>query len=342
MFEPKYTITNKILTNLNRISAAHNLIVNASLIPRWEAKLRKEALVRSVHFSTHIEGNLLTLPQVRGVLEGEDLYVRPRDKQEVINYEHVLTYIDSVKGGDITEGTLKEINRLTLEDLEGNGHYREVQNYVVKVEKGKEKVVYTPPAPEEVPGLMEDFVDWIAHSFESGDSPILIAGIAHFEFVDIHPFLDGNGRSARALAAMILYKGGYETKKLFSLEEYYDNRLEAYYSAIQSVRESDGDMTEWLEYFTEGIAAELTRVEEEVKQISRDRLMKERLGQLALNKRQMRAVAYLQKHGKITNKECREHCKSTRITAARDLAELVEYKLLKKVGNGRGLHYVLV
>jgi len=112
MLKPNYKISNKLLNYLSRISAAHNLITNALLVPKWEAKLRKDAMIKSAHFSTRIEGNSLTLDEVKDLFDGKDVYARPRDKQEVINYKKVLEFAD--KEQDINIETIKEINRINL------------------------------------------------------------------------------------------------------------------------------------------------------------------------------------------------------------------------------------
>ncbi len=346
MYSPKYKISNKILKNLNRISAAHNLIVNAPLIPKWESKLRKEAMIRSAHFSTSIEGNKLTINEVRAIFEGKEVYARPRDKQEVLNYKKVLEFIN--KEPEPTIETIKEIDKVNLEkiDEENGGKFRKIQNYVVKEKAGKMEIIYTPPKSSVVPKLMRDLVSWINESIKKDVSPIIIAAIAHYELVSIHPFLDGNGRTARALATLILYRLGYDTKRLFSLEEYYDQDLARYYSALQSAQKDRGkkeDLTFWIEYFTEGIASELTTIEKQILDISRDRILKERVGQIELNQRQMKAVAYLQKHGKIAIKDYKGlQPNITEKTAYRDLKDMEKNGIIKAIGEKKGRHYILV
>jgi len=344
MYKPRYKISNKILKNLNRISAAQNLIINAPLIPRWEAKLSKEAMIRSAHFSTSIEGNKLTLEEVKDIFEGKEVYARPRDKQEVINYKKVLEFIGKEPG--LTIETIKEINRVNLEkiDKKNAGKFRKVQNYIVRERAGEREIIYTPPKSSDVPRLMQELIEWINKAIKEDLSPIIIAGIAHYELVSIHPFIDGNGRTARALATLVLYKLGYDTKRLFSLEEYYDQSLVSYYSALQSGQKhrNGEDLTYWLEYFSVGIANELTRIEKQILDINRDKMLREKIGQLELNQRQIKAVSYLQKKGKITNREYQKlFPKFNRKTLARDLKELVDKKLIKMKGEKKGVYYEL-
>ena len=156
---------------------------------------------------------------------------------------------------------IREIYRILVKDVRGQtlelGKYRKVQNYVVN--SITKEIIYTPPLPSKVPQLMREFVKWL--NKKSDISPVLTAGISQYRFVDIHPFLDGNGRTARVLCTLILYLNGYDFKRLFSLSEYYDKNRRKYYDAIQSVRENDMDMTGWLEYFTEGLKNQLREVE---------------------------------------------------------------------------------
>jgi len=343
MYNPKYKISNKILKNLNRVSAAHNLIVNAPLIPKWEARLRKEAMIRSAHFSTSIEGNKLTLEEVKAIFEGKEVYARARDKQEVINYKRVLEFID--KEPELSIETIKEINRVNLKkiDEKNAGKFRNVQNYVVRERAGKKEIMYTPPKASDVPKLTKDLVEWIDKSVKEEVSPIIIAGIVHYELVSIHPFIDGNGRTARALATLVLYKLGYDTKRLFSLEEYYDQDLASYYSALQSGQKhrNGENLTYWLRYFSEGIANELTRIEKQILDVSRDKMLREKIGQLELNQRQIKAVAYLQKKGNIRRSEYVKLTKCSPKTAFNDLQEMVDKKLILQKGGGKYTFYVL-
>ena len=123
------------------------------------------------------------------------------------------------------------------------GSYRTVQNYVAN--SRTREIIYTPPPPEEVAPLMRELVDWLRA--ETDIHPVLVAGIAQFQLVHIHPFLDGNGRTSRLLSTLCLYRAGYDFKRLFTLSEFYDRDRGAFYRALQSVRERDMDLTGWLE-----------------------------------------------------------------------------------------------
>ena len=164
-------------------------------------------------------------------------------------------------GDPITEGLIREIHKRLVRGVRGNtaspGQYRQVQNFVAN--SITKEVIYTPPPSLDVPPLMAEFVSWLNQEEEV--HPILVAGIAQFQLVHIHPFLDGNGRTARLLSMLCMYRSGYDFKRLFTLSEYYDRDRFNYYRAIQSVRQNDLDLTEWLEYFTLGLKWQLSELQ---------------------------------------------------------------------------------
>ncbi len=345
MFTPKFEYTHSIVRDLMNIEGAKEVIENSSILPVWQSRLQKEALVRQAHHTTRIEGTQLTIQQVRDLIDDKTVVARERDIQEVRNYLKVAAFIDEVYGDPNMEldlRTIRHIHYLTLGGIEGGyepGEFRKIQNYVVN-NKTKE-VIYTPPPASEVPILMLELVDWLRSDEANQLSPLLKAGIAHYQLVDIHPFLDGNGRTARALANLILYHAGYDIKKLFSLEEYYDVNPAGYYEALQSVRIT-GVLTTWLAYFTAGIAAEMQKIKELVLTHSRDRALRDKIGQVALSERQLAILAYIEKHGRITNRELQQLADLSHATAHKELLTLVQSGLLNKKGKARGTYYVLV
>ena len=344
MYHPNFAITNKILNHIADISASRELILNAPLLPKWEVKLRKEAFLKMAHHSTSIEGNRLTLDEVNRLLRGEDIAAWEKDKKEVLGYVNVLEYIDNLgaEGVDkITEDIILEMHRLNtqgiLDDSEA-GHYRNVQ---VAVVNGLGRVTFQPPEAAHVPALMHDFVAWL-NSKEAKDSySVLVSGIAHYEFVRIHPFVDGNGRTARALATLILYLRGFDTKRFFALDDYYNEERSRYYAALQTVDPETIEITPWLEYFTEGVAVSMGRVKQAILDMSVDRRLKERRGQIYLNDRQMKILKYLQTNPRITISEIQKMFDISRDTANRDLKLLLENELVKRIGKGRAIFYEL-
>ncbi len=351
MFNPKFTITNQILTNVSKIEAAREIIENSPLVPAWEQKFREEAIVRAVHYGTHIEGNDLTFEEAKDLIEGKEITARNRDIQEVLNYQRVVEFINKEgKSRDqIDQETLLQVHKLTVDKLvpeEQVGRYRTVKVVIRGVETGQ--VTFTPPEASEVAGQIENLLGWLNSDSGKVNSPILKAGVLLYEVVRIHPFTEGNGRTARALATLSLFKDGYDVKRFFSLEEYYDQDISGYYKALQSASnqlttdESERDLTSWLEYFTEGLAVEITRIKDKVKKLSVDLRVKGRQGQIVLNERQIKIVEYLDKNIQINNAAWRELFPMiSDDTILRDLKVLMQNKIIKKRGSTKAAVYVL-
>src|SRR4030067_1028527 len=148
MYSPKYVISNKILKNIGSIEASKEIIENAPLVPSFEKQFQSDAMVRTIHHGTHIEGNDLTLYQTKKILEGSEVYARARDIQEVINYRNVMTLLDefAVKRGGYEVDMLKDIDKLTVDRIiapEKVGAFRTTE--VVMKEKGTGKIIFPPP-----------------------------------------------------------------------------------------------------------------------------------------------------------------------------------------------------
>jgi len=344
MFKPNFQYTDKIVNNLVQIAVAREVILNSPLIPKWEVTLRREAIIRSAHSSTSIEGNRLSLEQVTDLAHGREVMAARKDKQEVLNYLKVLEDIGKLaEGKKIIAPDILNIHKMvtqeTLENPKDCGVYR--NRYVVVANRLTGEVIFRPPSNEDVPKLVNDLVEWLNSSDAKELDPVIEAGIAHYEFVRIHPFVDGNGRTARVLATLILYLRGFDTKQFFCLDDYYDSDRQAYYRALQNVDEKTLDLTNWLEYFVEGVKISTLAIKERVIRLSSERLRRTKKGQIALTERQMRIVEFINLHGKVTNKDIREMFKVSPQAAHKEIIKLVKLEVIKPFGKGRGLSYQL-
>jgi Fic family protein len=345
MFKPKFKYTNKIVKLLTKISALRETILNSPLIPKWSVTLRQEAIIHSAHSSTSIEGNRLSLEQVSELARGREITATRRDKQEVLNYLDVLKNIKNlIKDNFITDEDILIIHRMvtknTLDHLEDCGVYR--NRYVVVGNRFTGEVFFRPPQNWEVPGLVKDLLSWINSKESKELDPVIEAGVIHYELVRIHPFIDGNGRTARVLAALILYLRGFDANQFFCLDDYYDSDRPAYYKALQSVKPDTLDLTDWLEYFTEGVNISTEAVKERIIRLSSKRLRKAKGKQIALSERQMRIIEFINQNGKITNKDVREMFKLSNRAALDEINKLLELQVLKSQGKGRVLHYLML
>ncbi len=344
MFNPKYTITPKINKALVEIERVRGFLDAVKLKDDWLVDMQKKVLILESHHSTHIEGTALSLEQAKSILEGRKVKgVSRDDEKELLNYKQAMDFISKYLGKDdpISEGIVRELHKIIVEGVRGEnadpGNYRKIQNYVVN--SRTREVVYTPPAPLDVPHLMREFTEWINNAEDL--SPILVAGITQFQFVHIHPFIDGNGRTARLLSTLILYKTGYDFKRLFTISEYYDKDRPSYYQAIQSVRNNNMDMTAWLGYFVEGLRSQMEEIQDKGKKIIVSEKIVKALAKYNLNLRQEKIIKYLFVNEQINNDQSQRLCGSIRRTATRDLASLVEKGLLLKKGELKGAYYVL-
>ena len=160
MYAPRFLISNSMLTNIGQIEAAKEVIENAPLVPDFEKDFRSDAIVRQVYHGTQMEGNDLTMEQAKQVMEGESVYAKERDIQEVINYRNVVRIMDDLaqKRAGYDVESLLEVHKATVErlvDPARTGQFRTTQ--VVIKEEGTGKVIFTPPPAVEVPYLVQDF-----------------------------------------------------------------------------------------------------------------------------------------------------------------------------------------
>lgn len=361
MYYPKYTISAQILSNIGKIEAAKEVIENAALVPAWEAKFKTDALVRTVHHGTHIEGNPLTKDEAERVVEVYSkvdepwmvaskaaVQARDRDIQEVINYRNVMSYLDEVledEKADYSEEVFKKIHAFTVNRILGedsSGVYRKTQVVIRNAETGE--ITFRPPQAIEVPFQVEELLLWLNREESRVHHPVLRAGVVHYQLVRIHPFTDGNGRTSRAFALLVLLKEAYDVKRFFSLEEYFDQHSGAYYAALQKVSKSDYDLTPWLEYFTLGLAAELTKVKRQVLKLSRDLRLKGELGgrQVALSERQIVLLESMQaNNGRLAVREARKVLpRVSRDTVIRDFNDLIRKRIIKRRGVTKGTFYI--
>ncbi len=264
-WSPRFTLTYAIARGLMQIEAARALVDHTPLSPAAEAELRAHARVRAVHYSTFIEGNRLTMAQAKAVMADAKVQIadRERDVSEVRNYWNALLRVEewALKKKPLTEELIKRLHALVEVGPRARPTpYREGQNAIKNSSTGA--LIYLPPEAKDVPALMASLVAWAAEAERSGLPVPLIAALVHYHFVTIHPYYDGNGRTARLLATFILHKGGYGLNGFFSLEEHHAKDLQGYYQALTVhphhnyyFGRSEADLTPWLEYFISTLAA---------------------------------------------------------------------------------------
>ncbi len=330
-YEPQFTITPHLLSLVEEVSALRERVQGATVELAWVPALQKDGRSRNAHASTAIEGNPLTLEQVRA-LEAGDESVGPteRSRREVLNYFAGLRHVEKQANKKvIRHEDLFRLHRILAEgvmDQGEAGRYRKI-----KVRVGG----YLPPEPGMVSGLMFELLEW--WNRKAGElSPVLSSAILHYRFEGIHPFADGNGRVGRALALWELYRRGFDTHHVFSVDEYYWEKRQAYYDALQAVRREGENLSGWLEYCAEGLRHTLERVWMRIQALN-----VKRTGKLTLRPKQEQLLKLLRDQGSMAPVEIWEALGVSRQGAMNQLKPLMEAGLVEKVGSKKTGRYKL-
>lgn len=346
MFEPRFEITPAILKRLNRIEVIKEKITSSRIHPKEEYRLKREAVISMVHHSTAIEGNTLNERQVARVLQGKAVMASAREIYEVKNYKKALDWIGQRKSALISEREVLKIHALAMAKIlpkERTGRFRREPVYVVNRTPISYEVRYTGPDYRHVSKLLKNLCHWINQARHEGFSPILIAGIAHAEIAAIHPFVDGNGRTARLLATLILYTEKYDFRKLFALENYYNTNRPAYYEAIHLgktyAERQKSSLTHWLDYFVEGFLVEMELVLDKIKAFLY--LKKGPRQNIILNRNEIQILDFIQEMHSITSRDVQAILSITPRTAQRYLGKLIAEKLIRRRGGRKNARYIL-
>jgi Fic family protein len=330
-YVPQFTITPNLLAEVEQVAALRERIQGAVVDLAWVPALQKDTRTRNVHASTAIEGNPLTLEQVRALEEGRELSASgPRARREVLNYFAGLRHVEknaarkTIRHADVL--ALHKILAGKVMDQGAAGQYR-----MMPVRVGR----YLPPPPDAVSGLMFELLEWW-NTAAKKLSPVLSSAILHYRFEAIHPFADGNGRTGRALALWELYRRGFDTHHIFSVDEYYWEDRPKYYAALDGVRRAGDDLSAWLEYCATGLRQTLERAWLRIQTFqsgSREKLV--------LRPRQEQLLRLLRDHGSMAPGEIWKALGVSRQGAMDLLRPLLEASLVEKLGGKKTGRYVL-
>jgi len=315
VFTPNFQITVTLTKILMDIEASRQAVSSLPITVPVLTSLRESARLISTHYSTQIEGNRLTQEQVEGVLHGGTFPNRERDEREVKNYYQALDYLDTLiktKTRQINERGIQTLHGLVMEGKKRPSPYRDGQNVIKDSASGS--IVYMPPEAKDVSALMLDLIGWVNEEASKSELPVpIVAAIAHYQFATIHPYYDGNGRTARLLTNLVLHKSGYGLKGIYSLEEYYATNLQAYYNAL-SVGEShnyyfgraEADITAWIVYFCEGMADAFANIRLKASEAAKGEKTDHSVLLRELDQRQKQVLSLFIKSKYITTREIAE------------------------------------
>ena len=322
-FHPQFTVTARLIATLESIAALREKILAATVQVPWIPSLQRDARVRNTHSSTAIEGNPLTLEQVRLIEEGHGLPAEPpRAQREVLNYLAGLRFIErQAKKKHIGHRDVLELHQILAAEVMDQGEagrYRDIQVFVGR---------YTPLAPQRVNGLMGELFDWWNGAARDW-SPVISSAIVHYQFEDIHPFADGNGRTGRALALWELYRRGFDTHHIFAKDEVHGEDRAQYYAALAKVRKQGGDLTDWLGFCAHALHVTLERVWTRIQHLGASTAQKK----VILRPRQEQLLRLLKDRRAMTPKEIRDSLRISKQGAMDLLNPLLEAGLVLRSG----------
>jgi len=336
-YHPTFERSARLVHNLTQASSLCAWIHEQSVDVSWVAPAQLDALVRLAHYSTRIEGNPLTLPEVEALAMGKDLSIEEHAKREVLNYFAALRWIwKRSPMRNIDEKALLYLHRLLTQGvlpLSECGAYKTKPNAVFQ----GTRIIYRPPPAEAAPILTSGLLRWINSGEAKNEHAVIVAAIAHHRLVSIHPFMDGNGRIARALESWLLYLRGFDTHHIFALDEFFDIDRERYYKEIQKVRQQGENLTSWLEYVSEGIVETLQKTQRRI-QTLRSTMP---ASKVTLNRQQERILRILGEAPRLGGGELARSLNMTRSHLSKLLRPLIHAGLIVKEGSTKAAIYRL-
>ncbi len=330
------------------------------LLGRMESfsfKLKEEAVLSTLTLdvlkSTEIEGEILNKDQVRSSiarrlgLEVSGLVDSPRNVDGVVemmldatqNYRQPIT-IERLFGWHAAFFPTGYSGMYKIEV----GKYRSGDIQVVSGAMGKEKVHYEAPKADQVDPEMNRFLEWFNNT-PSDIDPVLKAAIAHFWFVTVHPFDDGNGRIARAITDLQLARSDGSSQRFYSMSNQILVEHRKYYEVLEKTQHGTTDITEWLVWFLSCLENALVNSGDVLDSVLKKARFWERHIQTSLNDRQRLMLNKLLDgfEGKLTTSKWSKITKCSQDTAIRDIQDLIKKGILQKEAQGgRSTHYALI
>lgn len=331
-FQPLFHISPLLLSEVEQVAALRERILAAAVQVPWIPALQKDTRVRNAHSSTAIEGNPLTLEQVRAIEEGREIpATAQRPRREVANYFAGLRFVEkNAKRIPITHTEILKLHRIMAGEVMDQGKAGEYRTIRVRVGN------YIAPLPEKIEPMMSELLDWW-NKHAATISPILSSAILHHQFETIHPFADGNGRVGRMLSLWELYRRGFDNHHIFSIDEFYWEDRPRYYAALKNVQQQNGDVTSWLEYCAEGLRTTLEQVWSRIQKLTAN----SGKARLVLRPKQEQLLHLLREHKSLTPRELWDAVGVSKQGALDLLRPLMKAGLVRRIGTKKTGRYVL-
>ena len=358
MLIDRYDHTEQMARCLDAIRSARALLEARLDQPEdWHGVIRRQVMAAVVHYSTAIEGNILTRDQVESIIAGEAIEVPEKDRVEALNYYRAMRWAQTRShdpGWRLTHETILTLHFMVGTDLgrdyEPLGQYRHGQNTVQDKRTGES--IYFPPRPAEVHELMGEFIDSVRRRSDGGTDPYIVNALAHLNFVAIHPFSDGNGRVGRLLCSLLMMREGYKAQAFWSLEQFLGEHAVAYGSTLASTlgprwRPEAVVATQWIEWYLDAVATQVTFAERKLRRSMAEfstvlagiAEVKILIGDAKRFSRAVIAVWLAVTVGTVTRRQLARYLDVSSETLSRDLRSLCATNYLRREGEGRASAY---
>jgi len=329
VFVPEYTITAATLASIASIEYARSIIENTVVLPVWQKQLAKDSLIKATKSALEIYGYNTSTELIKKFVNG----IEKKTDTEVKNYINVRSYINQ-------KSKSKEIDEQNLKEL-----HAKVANGILPASKCKtyrSKKTESQIQPEEILAKTTELMDWY-NGLDAQETHIVItAGILKAQLELIEPFELTNKLVSNLAVYLILSSRGYDMRGYLCLEEYYIQSRNRYDVAIMSITDTGGDITKWLEYFTEGFAHEVSKIKENIVLLAKDTKLAKVSGRSQLTERQEKIIEFLQDYGLLTNSGFQRLFPDiSEDSVLRDLKTLADSGIVVKKGQTKSARYEL-
>jgi Fic family protein len=339
----QFSDNSKIKALLSEVKRQEKEIKSVSIPPKLFQKIFKRNYLNQAYSSTRIEYSIVSYNAAQKVIFAKKAH--SEIEREVLNIANAHLAISSELRNPVTDKFIIGVHTKISDGLKGSlrepsygsGKYRKIQNYLGEL--FSDRITYTFPDPKDVPKLMKKLNGFVNANKEL--DKLLIPGIFHFLFIAIHPFINGNGRTVRVIEDFLLKKAGYNLRNLYNLSRYYYLHLKSYHFFLNQGRDRH-DLTDFLEFYLQGICEEQKNVFEEKKFLER----MERLQSLPewdkMDKTDKKLLGYAARNGEMSIK------KAVKLSS-RDLTDeavrlryqkYIALGILEKLGDYKMVKYV--
>lgn len=329
MFAPDYTITPNILKAIASIEYNRSVIENASMLPNFENRLAREISTELIVNSYKFMGESINSQQTKAQV---DKTTKNKDPK-IQNIIKALSQVNLLaEEQETTEKDLKKLHKMVADGLIPR---RYIANY-------RNRKIDRKTDPEEILAELSELVDWMNSLDAMDTNPVIAAGIVKGQLEIIYPFEYFNFFVSSLLSKAVLYNRGYLFTRFTCVESYYESSKRNYEYKLLSILEEEGDLTTWLEYYTEGVAAQTATAVEKVKLLAKDTKLAKTSGRVHLSQRQEKIVEYLQDYGILQNKQFSTLFPNiSEDTVLRDLRKLINSGMVVKRGSTKSSRYEL-